>query len=206
MRSSLPGRSTASASPVASRKSLSHSTSARSPISPRGSAASRLSMSTLHSPIGALPPKSTMSATPKILAVVYTPDVAVGAVDPLKRRVTTSTRFSTRAGADRRVSINSPLRSRLLMSISHRRSSSRRTRSDGKVLGHRTMMRRVNLLHQLLQAVPRRLSHRRKRSRTFYLSMGPGLHALMVFHRPMHPASSIFHPISKVWPHQVSIR
>jgi pyrimidine and pyridine-specific 5'-nucleotidase len=41
---------------------------------------------------------------PVLLSVVETPDVAVGAVDPRKRRVATSTRFSTRAGADRRVS------------------------------------------------------------------------------------------------------
>lgn len=41
---------------------------------------------------------------PVLLSVVDTPDVAVGAVDPRKRRVATSTRFSSRAGADRRVS------------------------------------------------------------------------------------------------------
>jgi len=34
---------------------------------------------------------------------VETPDVAIGDVDPLKRRVVTSTRFSSRAGADRRI-------------------------------------------------------------------------------------------------------
>lgn len=38
------------------------------------------------------------------MAIVETPDVAVGAVDPRKRRVVTATRFSSRAGADRRVS------------------------------------------------------------------------------------------------------
>jgi len=43
---------------------------------------------------------------PKILAVIDTPDVAVGAVDPLKRRVTTATRFSSRAGADRRIFVS----------------------------------------------------------------------------------------------------
>jgi pyrimidine and pyridine-specific 5'-nucleotidase len=41
---------------------------------------------------------------PVLLSVVETPDVAVGAVDPRKRRVATSTRFSSRLGADRRVS------------------------------------------------------------------------------------------------------
>lgn len=46
-----------------------------------------------------------MTAPPKLVAVVETPDVAVGAVDPRKRRVVTATRFSSRTGADRRVSI-----------------------------------------------------------------------------------------------------
>jgi pyrimidine and pyridine-specific 5'-nucleotidase len=45
-----------------------------------------------------------LTAPPKIVAIVETPDVAVGAVDPRKRRVVTATRFSSRAGADRRVS------------------------------------------------------------------------------------------------------
>ncbi|KAF8552802.1 hypothetical protein OG21DRAFT_1415436 [Imleria badia] len=44
-----------------------------------------------------------LTAPPKVVAVVETPDVAVGAVDPRKRRVVTATRFSSRAGADRRV-------------------------------------------------------------------------------------------------------
>lgn len=44
-----------------------------------------------------------LTAPPKLVAIVDTPDVAVGAVDPLKRRVVTATRFSSRAGADRRV-------------------------------------------------------------------------------------------------------
>ena len=46
-----------------------------------------------------------LTAPPKIVAMVETPDVAVGAVDPRKRRVVTATRFSSRAGADRRVGI-----------------------------------------------------------------------------------------------------
>ena len=46
-----------------------------------------------------------LTAPPKIVAVVETPDVAVGAVDPRKRRVVTATRFSSRAGADRRVGV-----------------------------------------------------------------------------------------------------
>lgn len=48
-----------------------------------------------------------LTAPPKLVAVVETPDVAVGAVDPRKRRVVTATRFSSRAGADRRVSVAS---------------------------------------------------------------------------------------------------
>lgn len=46
-----------------------------------------------------------LTAPPKIIAIVETPDVAVGAVDPRKRRVVTATRFSSRAGADRRVRV-----------------------------------------------------------------------------------------------------
>jgi pyrimidine and pyridine-specific 5'-nucleotidase len=44
-----------------------------------------------------------LTAPPKLVALVETPDVAVGAVDAKKRRVVTATRFSSRAGADRRV-------------------------------------------------------------------------------------------------------
>ena len=44
-----------------------------------------------------------LTAAPRLVAVVDTPDVAVGAVDARKRRVVTATRFSSRAGADRRV-------------------------------------------------------------------------------------------------------
>ena len=44
-----------------------------------------------------------LTAPPKLVAIVETPDVAVGAVDPKKRRVVTATRFSSRTGADRRV-------------------------------------------------------------------------------------------------------
>lgn len=47
-----------------------------------------------------------LTAPPKLIALVETPDVAVGAVDPRKRRVVTATRFSSRAGADRRILIS----------------------------------------------------------------------------------------------------
>jgi pyrimidine and pyridine-specific 5'-nucleotidase len=44
-----------------------------------------------------------LTAPPRLIAVIETPDVAVGAVDPRKRRVVTATRFSSRAGAERRI-------------------------------------------------------------------------------------------------------
>lgn len=44
-----------------------------------------------------------LTAPPRLIAVIETPDVAVGAVDPRKRRVITATRFSSRAGAERRI-------------------------------------------------------------------------------------------------------
>lgn len=46
---------------------------------------------------------AVLTAPPKLVAVVETPDVAIGAVDASKRRVVTATRFSSRAGADRRM-------------------------------------------------------------------------------------------------------
>ncbi|EIW75530.1 hypothetical protein CONPUDRAFT_65952 [Coniophora puteana RWD-64-598 SS2] len=49
---------------------------------------------------------AVLTAPPKLVAVVETPDVAVGAVDARKRRVVTATRFSSRAGADRRILIS----------------------------------------------------------------------------------------------------
>ena len=46
-----------------------------------------------------------LTAPPRVVTLVETPDVAVGAVDARKRRVVTATRFSSRAGADRRVRV-----------------------------------------------------------------------------------------------------
>lgn len=46
---------------------------------------------------------AVLTAPPDLVAIVDTPDIAVGAVDARKRRVVTATRFSSRAGADRRV-------------------------------------------------------------------------------------------------------
>ena len=58
----------------------------------------------------ALPParrgSNGLTAPPRIIAVIETPDIAAGAVDPRKRRVVASTRFATRTGADRRVSFS----------------------------------------------------------------------------------------------------
>jgi len=47
---------------------------------------------------------TVLTAPPKLVAVIGTPDLAVGAVDASKRRVVTATRFSSRIGADRTVS------------------------------------------------------------------------------------------------------
>jgi len=46
---------------------------------------------------------AVLTAPPKVVAVIETPDLAVGAVDASKRRVVTATRFSSRVGADRTV-------------------------------------------------------------------------------------------------------
>ncbi|KAF9012264.1 WD40 repeat-like protein [Hymenopellis radicata] len=48
-------------------------------------------------------PSSYFDGAAKVVAMVETPDVAMGAVDPRKKRVVTATRFSSRAGADRRI-------------------------------------------------------------------------------------------------------
>ncbi|KAF8801505.1 hypothetical protein BYT27DRAFT_7198297 [Phlegmacium glaucopus] len=63
-----------------------------------------------------------LTAPPKVVAVVETPDVAVGAVDPRKRRVVTATRFSSRAGADRRI----------FMSTHQDKEKSRRSKGEGE--------------------------------------------------------------------------
>jgi pyrimidine and pyridine-specific 5'-nucleotidase len=47
---------------------------------------------------------AVLTAPPKLVAVIDTPDLAVGAVDASKKRVVTATRFSSRLGADRTVS------------------------------------------------------------------------------------------------------
>ncbi|KAG8989343.1 hypothetical protein FRB90_002294, partial [Tulasnella sp. 427] len=107
LRHSVAGRpptATSVRSPLTSRKSVGSMTPSRPAPSPRASNVSRLGMSPRS--VNGFPdfePTSIMTAPPKLLSVVETPDVAVGAVDPLKRRVTTATRFSARTGADRRI-------------------------------------------------------------------------------------------------------
>lgn len=44
-----------------------------------------------------------LSAAPRVVSILETPDVAVGCVDPTKRRIVASTRFSSRAGAEHRL-------------------------------------------------------------------------------------------------------
>jgi len=53
---------------------------------------------------------SRVSVLPKLVAMVETPDVAIGAVDPRKRRVVVATRFSSRVGADRRIFVSTTTR------------------------------------------------------------------------------------------------
>ncbi|KAL1744912.1 WD40-repeat-containing domain protein [Schizophyllum fasciatum] len=125
------GRSTSSAVSTARRQSILNSSS-NSPTSPLATSQgplskSRLSVSGINpfaprastpgmpaSPRGTTPVSfpirfgraTNLTAPPKLVSIVVTPDVAVGAVDPLKRRVVTATRFSSRAGADRRIFVS----------------------------------------------------------------------------------------------------
>ncbi|KAJ8082679.1 hypothetical protein PM082_008535 [Marasmius tenuissimus] len=100
-----PGASTASSrSPsVASKGRISR---ARTPTTP-GSPTSTLSPTLVGAPSPLFPihfgRAAILTAPPKLIAMVETPDVAIGAVDPQKKRVVTATRFSSRAGADRRI-------------------------------------------------------------------------------------------------------
>jgi pyrimidine and pyridine-specific 5'-nucleotidase len=104
---STPLTATATKSPLAPTRSLIQSRPGTSLNTPRRasgplpSLTSRQSLSPRVSKPSALTKHE--EAPPQLLAVIETPDVAVGAVDPRKRRVATSTRFSSRLGADRRV-------------------------------------------------------------------------------------------------------
>lgn len=124
-RQSIAGplsRSTSSVSAIR-RQSLQVSTSGMTSTPPRslsgrpplplsasvgpGSPLSRAGAGTPGSPIHVVRSlrAAVLTAPPRLVAVVDTPDVAVGAVDPQKRRVVTATRFSSRLGADRRVRV-----------------------------------------------------------------------------------------------------
>ncbi|KAF8962105.1 hypothetical protein BDZ97DRAFT_1826407 [Flammula alnicola] len=116
---SVLGRSTTSSSISTSQRRT--SLMAPSPITVNSLSKSRLSLSGARTPTTPLSPSprnstpasggfpirfgraAILTAPPKLVAIVETPDVAVGAVDPRKRRVVTATRFSSRAGADRRI-------------------------------------------------------------------------------------------------------
>ncbi|RXW16614.1 hypothetical protein EST38_g9240 [Candolleomyces aberdarensis] len=110
------GQSTSSISTPGRRSSL--AISVNGPPALKGRMSLNVSHSGARSPLspssrGGTPAPPTFSvrfgqaailtAPPKLVAIVDTPDIAVGAVDPLKRRVVTATRFSSRAGADRRI-------------------------------------------------------------------------------------------------------
>ncbi|KAL4252237.1 putative E3 ubiquitin ligase complex SCF subunit sconB [Abortiporus biennis] len=112
-------RSTSFATPDR-RKTLGSSYSSTGPPS-TGSGRGRLSLAIGSAPMTPISPSSrngtpnsanfpirfgraaVLTAPPKLVGVVDTPDVAVGAVDPRKRRVVTATRFSTRLGAARTI-------------------------------------------------------------------------------------------------------
>ncbi|KAH9476093.1 F-box/WD repeat-containing protein 7 [Psilocybe cubensis] len=111
---SVLGRSTTSNSISTPQRRISLATSASGSVSAANK--SRLSVSGSRTPTTPLSPSpgpggfpvrfgraAILTAPPKLVAIVETPDVAVGAVDPKKRRVVTATRFSSRAGADRRI-------------------------------------------------------------------------------------------------------
>ncbi|KAF8310300.1 hypothetical protein DL93DRAFT_1665994 [Clavulina sp. PMI_390] len=98
------GMSTPSPLTMVQRRSsmLGSSTASRPSPSPRTSS---LGVETLGSPSSMSNPK-WQKELPTLDAVLETPDVSCGAVDPLKRRVVTSTRFSSRLGADRRMFVS----------------------------------------------------------------------------------------------------
>ncbi|KAL0575434.1 hypothetical protein V5O48_006550 [Marasmius crinis-equi] len=95
-----PGGS-GSPSPSVTSKGRTSVSRARTPTTPSSPASSTLVGSPLF-PIH-FGRAAILTAPPKLVAMVETPDVAIGAVDPQKKRVVTATRFSSRAGADRRI-------------------------------------------------------------------------------------------------------
>lgn len=99
-RPSLNTSTTGSFSRSQNRLSVISLNSPTSPSSPSAVSASLMSSTIRYGRAVVL------NAPPKLVAMVETPDVAVGAVDPRKRRVVTATRFSSRTGADRRIFIS----------------------------------------------------------------------------------------------------
>ncbi|KAG7095256.1 hypothetical protein E1B28_006029 [Marasmius oreades] len=111
-RSSLfasPGANSGSGSSpsVASKGRVSRAKTPTTPISPSSTLSPTLTSSSIAAPSPLFPihfgRAAILTAPPKLIAIVETPDVAIGAVDPQKKRVVTATRFSSRAGADRRI-------------------------------------------------------------------------------------------------------
>lgn len=94
--------SVSSASATKSKLSMSSTTRARTSSTSISPTSTRTG-----TPAGLFPIRfgraAILTAPPKLVAMVETPDVAMGAVDPRKKRVVTATRFSSRAGADRRM-------------------------------------------------------------------------------------------------------
>lgn len=66
-----------------------------------------------------------LSTPPKVVSILETPDVAVGCVDPTKRRIVASTRFSSRAGAERQLYASS-------LPFDHGKTSIQLAAADGK--------------------------------------------------------------------------
>ncbi|GBE84647.1 hypothetical protein SCP_0606260 [Sparassis crispa] len=87
------------------RLSLNTSNSTGPPMSPINiSSRTTTPISTSGSPFAVrFGRAAVLTAPPKLVGIVDTPDVALGAVDPRKRRVVTATRFSTRLGANRTI-------------------------------------------------------------------------------------------------------
>ncbi|KAF9269792.1 hypothetical protein L218DRAFT_850457 [Marasmius fiardii PR-910] len=92
---------------VASKGRVSRARTPTTPISPTSTLSPTLAGSSIGVPSPLFPihfgRAAILTAPPKLIAIVETPDVAIGAVDPQKKRVVTATRFSSRAGADRRI-------------------------------------------------------------------------------------------------------
>ncbi|EPQ30133.1 uncharacterized protein PFL1_02250 [Pseudozyma flocculosa PF-1] len=102
--------------PIRSRKdSTASNASAASATAANGSARSKLDGIAARGPLS--PTQATpvngdsratriapnLSVSPRVISILETPDMATGCVDPSKRRIVCATRFSSRAGADRRL-------------------------------------------------------------------------------------------------------